>query len=352
MRLTIFILLSSIFACNPPLDKSSENALLVHYPVALREAPDEKSPEIEQLKSGDYVTDLLEVSRFLSGIYLEDSLYTEPWLRVQTSDKKQGWVFAGAIRLPETDSEKQMAWILKKRFTACFGQQLARDWQAWTKQQININSDSTFALVLLEGLRLRDTLHQLIARQVGRDPDQGLPDFFWLGRLSPYFIVQQTGGGTGYYLFLDYRQVLQTAAPTSGIQDDLFAQSGIAAFPKDSIESALPAWVFPLGLEESASNLGSGQHLSTLLALDQAWKSGMYFRPELRRMVEGLLADILNNNRSYWQPKEKILAELGKIERQKLDCLNSRDRLALDARQKMFEQAAVNELRLNLRSGK
>ncbi len=333
------------------MDESTENVLVVNFPVSLRAAPDEESAEIESLKTGTYLVDLQELSNFISSVYLDDSLYKEPWIRVQTAGKKQGWVFAGALRLPNSNAQTQHEWLLAKRFEACFGKQLTRDWHAW-KLQTPVNNDAAFAKILLEGLRLRDTLNQLIAYHVTRDPNQSPPDFFWLGPYSPFFIIQQIGDGTGYYLFLDYRQIVRQAAQTTGRQDDLFAQAGVAAFPLDSIESPFPIWVFPLSTEESASNLGAGHHLHCLQAIDKAWQSGPDFHPELRRMTEALLADVLDVSRKYWQPREKILAELEKIRTTKLICLNDRDRLALEERFKMFEWPNANELHVNLRAGK
>lgn len=351
MRIFFFLLFTAAWACQSSLDTSVEKSLMISYPVALRENADEQSAEVEQLKSGDLVTELGEVSRFVASIYLDDSLFTEPWLLVQTASKKQGWVFAGALRLPKGNAQQQESWRLTKRFEAFFGRQISQDWQAWTRQP-KPASDAAFATFLTEGLRLRDTINQLIARQVSRDAEQAPPNFFWLGQFSPYFLIQQIGGGTSYYLFLDYRKILQTALQTAGRQDDFFAQAGLAAFPADSIESALPGWVFPLSLEESASNLGMGKHLNSLKVFDQAWQSGPYFQAELRRMTELLLADILDKSRTYWQPKEKILAELKQLKNSPLTCLTDRDRLALEARYKMFETPEKNGLILNLRSGK
>lgn len=350
MRVLIFLVVIACWACQSSAPDRSAFKLQVNYPVALLDVASEQGNELEKLKKGDRVIDLMQVSTLVSSIYLEDSLFTGPWIKVQTQDQKQGWVFSGALQLLEADRNAQEAWQLQKRFEAHFGKQLTQEWQAWSQQE-SPATDSAFAQILTTGIKIRDTLNQLIARQVSRDATQRPPDFFWLSQFSPYFLIQQLNAGTGYCLFIDYRKVSQTTLHTSGQQDDQFVAAALAAFPLDSIESALPAWVFPLSLEESASNLGVGQHWHCLQVIDRAWQSGPLFHQELRRMTEQLLADMLNNDRRYWQPKEKILAELNKITTSTWTCLDNRDRLALEARLNIFEQAEQNGLVLNLRAG-
>jgi len=345
-----FGLLCAVFACENQAKKPQRPKLIVTHPVALREQADEKSPELVQLENATELADLNQVSHFLASVYLDGRLFQEPWLRVETKSGQQGWVFAGAVRPAASTAPQHRDWILEKRFQALFGLQLTQRWQAWTARQ-EVRSDSAFSLVLREGLYLRDTVNQLMATLATRDPGQSAPDLYWLGESAPYFIIQQIADHSTYYLFLDFKVVAEKAAQTSGAQDDQFARVGFLAFPIDSIESPLPAWVFPLSMEESCSNLGAGKHLIVLRAIDQALQTGRFFQPELRALKDWILDDILDKNRTYWQPQEKIVNEMNQIRAAKFTCLNARDRLALEARLAMFEQAEKNNLRLNLRSG-
>lgn len=340
----------AIWSCQNTTPKDDKNALTVAYKTALRQEPGEKNAEVGQLSVGSTVSDLNETSHFLSSITLGDTLRQEPWLRVKTADGRQGWVFAGALRPRPDVSVSLRQWTLQKRFQAWFGPVLAKRWNDWTNTPPP-TTDSSFAAYLREGLRLRDTLNPLIARRVTRDGANPLPDLYWLSEMTPYFIIQQIGGGTTYYLYLDYRAMAKTAQKTTGRQDDLFCQLGFQAFPTDSIESALPVWVFPLSAEDGCSNLGQGYHLKILWAIDAAQKAGGLFNPELSGMKDQVLEDATGKDRSYWQPTGKILAELKNIRQNPPHCLSSRDLLALEARTKMFEDAAGNGIRTDLRSG-
>ncbi|MCC6463505.1 MAG: SH3 domain-containing protein [Saprospiraceae bacterium] len=316
----------------------------------MREQPNEKSREIRQLPLGTALADLGEVSRFLSGILLADSLRQEPWLRVQTSEGEAGWVFAGAVQPEAAGAAEIRRWLLAKRFEAWFGPVLAQRWQRW-QELPEPQSDSLFSVQLREGLALRDTLNLLISRKVTRDAGNPFPDFFWLNEASPFFIGQQIAQGTNFYLFLDYRAIGRRAQRTQGQEDDRFAALGYAAYPTDSIESPLPAWVFPLSTEASCSNLGQGQHLAMLQQLGVALTAGRYFKPELLRLKEAVLEDFLNQKRSFWQPREKILAELDAIRAAAPSCLSDRDWLAIEAQRAIFQQADAGGMKLNLRAG-
>lgn len=83
----------------------------------------------------------------------------------------------------------------------------------------------------------------------------------------------------------------------------------------------------------------------------RALLAGDLFRPELLDLKDRVLEDISDKNSTYWQPQDKILAQR-KILKSDFKCLDDRDRIALQARQKMFEAYADNAIVLNLRSGK
>jgi hypothetical protein len=141
------------------------------------------------------------------------------------------------------------------------------------------------------------------------------------------------------------------AARTGGSQDDAFAQVCLQAYPTDSIESALPVWVFPVSAETGYSNLGQGNHLKILQAIDRALQTGDLFAPELGALKESVMEDISSQNSAFWQPQEKILTELNQIMKANLTCISGRDKATLEARRKMFESPGENGIVLNLRSG-
>jgi len=341
MRTLIFALLLGVFACGSP----ARTDLVVRFSSELREQPDAGSPVVCPLPEGSELADLHETSRFLTTISLADSLRQEPWLRVETADGHAGWVFGGVVVPSDLEPAGERRWFFEKRTSALFGPALSAQVWAWADQPAPA-TDTALAGYLREGLHLCDTMNRMLAHAVSRGVGEAPADLTWLQGPMRYFFVQHTPAP---HLFPDFRLLARAVAGTRGGQDDNFARIGFAAYPLDSVESALPAWVFPLSLEESCSNLGAGFHLDLLKKIDEALLAGDLFRPELLRWKDQILADILDDSRTYWQPLEKILAELDQIVSARLACLSDRDRLALEARRGMF---SVGMVRMDLRSGK
>ncbi|MBK9335932.1 MAG: hypothetical protein IPM98_04860 [Lewinellaceae bacterium] len=332
-------------ACQSPFPNAEFAPLTVRFPIELHEQPDEKSRGLLRLPAGSTLADRNETSRFLASVYLDDTLFQEPWLRVQTPDGRQGWVFAGAV-VPADGSAADVArWLQGKRAEALFGAAVARRLWDWAETEVPA-TDTAFAGYLRAGLHLRDTLNQLLAHAVSRDAAQAPPELGWLDGPMRYFWIQSSPVPR---LYLDFHRVGQVAARTAGRQDDQFAGIGLAAYPLDSIESNLPAWVFPLSVEESCSNLGAGYHLALLQKIETALQASTAFQPELLHWKDLILADMLDKSRVYWQPRDKILTELDQVFSAPLSCLSGRDRLALEARRAMF---VAGEVRMDLRSGR
>lgn len=347
MRTLFFLALCAGIACQTAPSSSDLPALTVQTPTELREQPDEKSRELLRLPVGAALLDRGETSRFLATVRLDDIPRQEPWMRVQTPKGQVGWVFAGALRPVGLDAAAEQRWVTEKRAQALFGPDVAGRLRVWAAQP-DAATDTVLATHLRAGLHLRDTLNRLLAYAVSRDAALAPADLSWLAEPMRYFGLQPYPTP---HLALDYRLVARAAARTAGQQDDQFAQIGLAAFSLDSMESPLPAWVFPLSLETSCSNLGAGHHLDLLKNIEQAIVVGDWFRPELLSLKDRILADILDQSRTYWQPQDKILAELDRVLSANLTCLTDRDRLALTARRAMFETLRENGIQVNLRAG-
>lgn len=61
-----------------------------------------------------------------------------------------------------------------------------------------------------------------------------------------------------------------------------------------------------------------------------------------------ILEDIFGKTQRYWQPQEKILAELEQIIMEQPKCLNAQEQEALVIRKKMFEDPFGNGIVVNL----
>ncbi|MCS7036262.1 MAG: hypothetical protein RMJ33_04995 [Saprospiraceae bacterium] len=326
-------------ACNGgPADHSDARVTVATH---LRQAPDESSTTTQHLPEGAALLDLGEVSPYLSGIYLGDTLLWEPWLRMRTLEGNTGWVFGGFVQLNKASTGETLRWRCEKRLYALFGPIPAQRLMRWAAQPIT--TDTALAHHLREGLALRDTLQTALRYGLRRPTPDAQPDLRWL---SPYlrYLRRYRGG-----IAVDYGLLAREAQQTRGQQDDYFAQSCIEAYPIDSMESPLPAWVFPLSWTESASNLGAGRHQATLDRLDDALQQAPLFQPEWQRLKDLVMSDILDIERSYWQPLPKILAELDALLAQPPNCLTAQERAALALRRQMLAQGLA---RTDLRSGR
>lgn len=339
----ILFFLFFMAGCDPV--KAPDGPLTVQVPqTSLRAEPNEKSRELAILRKDQTLTDLGEVGPAESQIMLGDALIQTPWIKVQTGKNQTGWVPGWALT-PSIDKE---VWLINKRLDCYFGKGL-RSRQNTLKQQFSsAETEQQLSLAWLETTQLRDTfLWQLNSR-----PEAGFqPDFRWMNEVLPGFIYQNISDGDRPYLFADFRVWQQKALKTKGLQDDVYFQICLNAFLIDSIESFFPVWKFQLSESESASQLGTGQHVKMLQQISLAMPKTGLFAQSLLALKDQVMDDIFDKNQRYWQPKEKILAELAELLVNPPECLSAAERDALGIRKKMFEDPVANGIVVNMRSG-
>ena len=96
MRFLPIIILPFLCSCNP--DKSDHTLSVSVGQIALQTAPGLKKEVVTTLLEGKKLKDLGEVSHFESVITFGYNPIQSPWIKVESSSGKQGWVFAGANR--------------------------------------------------------------------------------------------------------------------------------------------------------------------------------------------------------------------------------------------------------------
>jgi hypothetical protein len=326
--------------------------------TTLYAAPGKDAAVVAQLPPGAVLADLGAVSSFVTPLLLADSLFQAPWLQVEQPAGPRGWVFAAAVAPVGGDYK---AWLLQKRLDCFVGPALREKITAW-RQGLEAASDEA---ALADAYARADTLRSVTLRQLHRraEPNEAgfEPDVFWLTDAFPGFVVQRVpaaartaaGDSTGRvpWLFFDYRSWLARARQTAGPQDDRFFEVFCRAFPGDSIESFFPVWTIQTGERLGSSQLGSGAHLAMFAQIDEALPQTPLFAARFLALKDRLIDDVASGQVTYWQPQDKIIAELDEIIARRFACLTDRDRLALEERRKSFEDAAANGIRVNLRSG-
>ena len=345
MRYLIFLFPALfLIAC-----QEAENQLtVVPEQLALRDTAGQKSTEILVLKKGEKVEDLGMVSPFETVVQLQGGTLQSPWIKVKTSSGQQGWVMA-SLMLPA--EEEYASWLETKRLICYFGKSLTHRRADCMAAASLLTTDADVAAHYREAVALRDTFMSVLFRRAEPNETTVPLDYSWLRPILPGFIAQTMPNYINPFLFADYQHWLQIARQSAGNQDDLFFETCTSIFPPDSIESFFPAWKFQLDDASSASQLGSGVHLNILALLEKNLATGDLFNPEILRWKESILADIAGKGVVYWQPTEKILAELQKIIEAGYSCLEARDQMVLQTRLGMFEDPVANGIRVNMRSG-
>ncbi len=342
MRYILFLLPILFCYCR---SETTENQLIVSVEkIALRATPGLKGAEILTLRQGEKLLDLGVVSHFESEISFGDEARRTPWLKVKTSDNLEGWVFAGAVNptVPKDD------WLLQKRLDCYFGHAFASRRNTWTESLSGLQTDGQYAIVFRDAIAIRDSMVYLLGR---RAEPEGVPDYRWLADVLPGFVYQRAAVGGPPHLFADYRFWLQKAQKTEGAADEAFLETCFMVFPQDSIESIFPVWKFQLSELESASQLGTGVHGKVLQQIDKTLAKSRLFEPELLRIKDALLEDILDKNTQFWQSGALTAQELAEIVATPPACLSATEISALQLRRVMLEAAAENGIRANLRSG-
>jgi len=315
--------------------------LITTRPTQLRSEPREDGLVLRELAAGAELVDLGGVSPYLTGIYLGDTLCWEPWLRVRALDGPTGWVFGATVQPVALSDTALDHWVHRKRLQALVGVEHTERLLRWARQEVS--TDTALVDHLRQGLALREALQMALGQALPGGDSELRPDWRWLKEYLRYFRWYREG------LALDYGRLAHLAQGTQGGQDDTYLQLCLQAYQIDSMESPLPVWVFPLSWTQSTSNLGAGQHLALLRAIDSAFQQAPLFNSELEHLKHLLLDDILDADRAYWQPLPRILAELDQLLAEPPSCLQKHERSALRLRRAMLAQG---QARTDLRSGR
>lgn len=350
--LFIFFVISSCQSDKKAQPESEKMRLTTNIEeVQLRDAPGENANVILVLPKGASLYDLGEVSDFTTKVKLRGIEFEEPWLKVQTEDGKKGWVYGGVLNFTMSDQSKLANLLMQKRLLALFGAQLASEIDSYRKHFQAIRSATDFANVYQEGTALRDTLVGLMGNKIVVNDPNELPDLFWLEQAMPGFVPQLVAEGTAYYLFWNYKGLIDKVKQTNESPDDDFINLAIAVFPEDSVEYFYPVWFLQTWDYGGNSLLGRGLHDQLLQKMDETLQKSDLFAAEIRRWKTLLVNDITETSVSYWEKQEKIIAELDTLLIRNYSILTDADKVALETRRKQFENPTENKIAVNQQAG-
>jgi hypothetical protein len=320
--------------------------------LRVRKTPGQNGEMIATLSKGDQVKDLGEVSSFTTRVQLRGIWFDEPWIKIQTESGETGWVYAGGLNFAMERSNALTDRLMEIRLQTLFGADLAKSIDAYRTNFQKAQSSEAFAVAYHQGMALRDTLNEQLEQQitVGETADQQ-PDLFWLEEAMPGFIAQLVAEGTLYYLFADYKEMLEKVRKTRGAEDDAFIDICLTVHQADSIEYFFPSWMLQTWDYGGHSELGKGVHYQLFEKINIQLAKGTLFEQDLIAYKEALLQDIANPDNTYWYSKEQILAELDQIIKADFGLFSEEDQYLLKARREQFEHAEENKISLGLREG-
>lgn len=338
----------------PDYTKNDQRAKLVVVAnqLRLREQPGENGAVLKTISKGETLYDLEEVSNFSTRIELEGKAYNEPWLKVETSEGESGWVYACPLFFQMEKPGKLSGFLMEKKLEMLVGQYNAQRLKIYKESYYNVNTAAGFASVYKTGRNLRDTLVTMLETKVEPEPDNRMPDLFWLNQTFPGYLPQLVAEGSAYYLFEDYREFLQLANKTPGTEDDEFLEVCLTAFPEDSIEYFYPAWKIQTWDYGGHSLLGRGIHDAMLSKLDKLLKKSDLFLEQIDDMRQDILNDMTGSYVTYWETSDKILEEIDAILKADYELLSDQDKIALETRKGQFENLEESDIEVNHKSGR
>lgn len=319
--------------------------------LRMRETPGEKGVIVATLPKGAKLEDLGEVSDFTTRVTLRGITFDEPWIKVKTSSGQTGWVYGGGLIFDASQNSPATRALLQKRATAMLGQPLVESINQHRRNWAATRNEADLSRLLEQSTALRDTINEVLQRRIPPTSAEDMPDMFWLAELFTGFQPQLVAEGTAYYLFLDYRQWLALSKKTKGVQDDIFMDLQIAAFPDDSIEYFFPAWQIQTWDYGGHCMLGSGVCKDLLSKINAQSSPDALFEQPLQTMKTRIVSDLTQAETSFWHTAAEAGAELDAILNAKFKVLTQADVVALSTLRDRLKDPAKHGIEAGKRNG-
>jgi len=340
------------WSCHSESEPFPSDPTLIRVPntgFRLFSTPGAAGRAIRDLKKGEMLHDLDEVSPFLTPLFLQGKSYVEPWLQVRTKKAEVGWVYGAVLYNSKGETAPQLP---NKRLGALFGKSLANKITRYAQQFHTVASDQEMARTYQQFRALLDSLslHTSFAQAV--NPTYTLPDLFWLPAVLPGVVPQMSSTGDTYYFFAHYGVFKNRASTTSGKMDDEFFDWCIQQFPSDSIEYHYPRYIIETENGKGHSLLGRGLHLQALQQMDSLYRRKTPFEHDLILLKNRCIDDISASKASFWEVQTKIIKELTQICQSDLVILTKADKIALETRLRQLEKPKKYGILTDVQSGR
>jgi hypothetical protein len=298
----------------------------------LKERPEVGSKTLQVLERGDSLYLQGQVSNNRNQLSIGGKSYDRSWLLCQTAKGLEGWVHGAAVEegLP-----------LRLQLQAHLEGGLAEAAWAYVQSFAKMSSAESVVQVLRQAHQLGGNLSQYPGLEAeAQDLNALLP-----GLQTTWLEERQR-----YAWYVDYRAFLPAALASAAPADEELLELYYLAYPLDSIAYRYPAWMIETAPGEAYSLLGRGDYLLFLEALEQRQAYASLIQPELQQLRQLLLNDIRTAGVSFWEKRERVLAELRQLAQ--AEALDASLRNELTQRLKLWTADSLNQdLSFNHRAG-
>ncbi len=351
MKIPIFLLcIIAVIACQPNQEQTTSFKVSATE-CALRTSPSVASAILDSLEMGEAIQYMSEMTDTVTGMYIDEVWHFDPWIKVKTAQGRVGWVNIGQLKAEDLTKSDLYSQLVLTRCGALFGDTLRAHMVKYQQQYKSAKTSQEVAAIYQDGSALRDTLLHVLSRKILIEEPSQAPDLLWIEDIMPGFVLHLVAEGTSYYLFWDYKQLDALSKKTTGPEDDAFVQLCYHAYSIDSIENFFPSWLIQTTDYEGYSLLGQGIHRRLFSEIDTLLHKSAVFQAPISGFQRALLNDITNTTVAYWEPAIKIIGEMEAIVKADYVLFKPKDRVAISARRKMFDNPEKFKILVNLRGG-
>ena len=316
----------------------------------MRSGPGVEHEEVARLKENTIVVFKGEESMHATEIKLRGVKLKATWLKVKTKEGVEGWIYGGGIKAAATGDKAAVEKINHIQMLSFFDKKMVDRINTYDKQWQLPKSSTGFADAYLLGEKTQQEINEILANQVEIDDPSKLIDMSWLENSFQGFQNSLVAEGTVFNIFKDFRIMFAKAKETEGTEDDDFITFQFHANEMDSVEYYYKSWFMQTWDYGGHSLLGQGKHFDLLSeANDLLAKSKLFEKPILDIKIE-ILNDISAEHITYWESKEKILAEMKNIAEADFDFLTTEDKILIKTRYEQFKKPVANKIEVNNRT--
>lgn len=347
-----------LFSCTPAssseedvsttIDSEQDSlAIVIRHPhTLLKESPEVDAENIMILPKGSKVYPTGIISEHSTQLILNGIPYEEPWILVQTADRREGWVHGSILKLERETNGLSV----KKKIFETIGEEGIALLEQYQQTYAQATDALSVARLPIEARKLKTSLLTIINDNKFVDQTPLILSLLE-GQLPGMqaFLLQDS---PGLYLFLDFKELADKASKTNGQCDDQLFELYYHIYPIDSIEYFYPAWQLEGRPGKGFSVLGDKVHQALLEELDKLLICEDILQQEIDYIRGLIFNDLLDPGVLYWNSRDLAIAELQQIKDSELKCIKEEVKQQLENRILQLTTDSTNAgMLFNYRSG-